>query len=142
MRSCLAVGRKLFTNLEIEFTQHYLINPQGSQPYCQWHLGKINIGKVVVEALEQPAEGEEVLEVTLTLLLEVEVEVGVVDPWRKLYLECLGRTTPSMPRCPTQGSPAMARWREASMQTQAQNARYDHFGKPGHILERFNFWEL
>ena len=95
MRSCLALGRKLFTN----FTQNYLINPQGSQPYCQWHLGKINIGQVVVEPLEQPAEGEEVLEVTLTLLLEVEeVEVGVVDPWRKLYLECLGRTIPSSPR--------------------------------------------
>ena len=60
-------------------------------------MGKINIGKVV-EALEQPAEGEEVLEVTLTLLLELEVEVEVVDPWRKLYLECLGRTIPSSPR--------------------------------------------
>ena len=112
MRSCLAVGRKLFTNLEIEFTQHYLINPQGSQPYCQWHLGKINIGQVVVEPLEQPAEGEEVLEVTLTLLLEVEeveVEVGVVDPWRKLYLECLGRTTPSSPRSQRPRSSVMDR---------------------------------
>ena len=112
MRSCLAVGRKLFTNLEIEFTQIYLINPQGSQPYCQWHLGKINIGQVV-EALEQPAEGEEVLEVTLTLLLEEEaeeeVEVGVVDPWRKLYLECLGRTTPSSPRSQRPRSSVMDR---------------------------------
>ena len=96
MRSCLAVGRKLFTNLEIEIIQNYLINPQGSQPYCQWHLGKVNTGQV--DPLEQPVEGEEVLEVTLTLLLEVEVGVGVGDPWRKQYLECLGRTTPSLPR--------------------------------------------
>ena len=67
-----------------------------------------------MEPLEQPAEGEEVLEVTLTLLLEVEVEeveeeVGVVDPWRKLYLECLGRTTPSSLRSQRPRSSVMDR---------------------------------
>ena len=71
-----------------------------------------------MEILEQPAEVLEVLvEETPTLLLEVE------DPWRRRFLACLVKTTPSLQRSLRPRFSVTARWTAGIMETQRRSVK-------------------
>ena len=84
-----------------------------------------------VVVLGEEGEGQEQgVEVAGVEAEGVEILVTLVRQSQGLQ----GRITPSMPRCLTQDSAVMGRWREASMPTLVRSARCFNFLKPCLIL--------